>query len=64
LDAAEPGDYLHDPRLLDIDGGYLRRLDGPGLGIEIDRSVVEKRAATWQLPDPEWRLPDGRITEW
>lgn len=64
LDAAEPGDYLQDPSLLDADAGYLRRLDGPGLGIEIDRNRVEERAGAWQVPDPEWRLPDGRITEW
>jgi galactonate dehydratase len=64
LDAAEPGDYLHNPSLLDIDRGYLRRLDGPGLGIEIDRNVVEERAVAWRLPDAEWRLPDGRIAEW
>lgn len=64
LDAAEPGDYLRDPSLLDAERGYLRRLDGPGLGIEIHRELVEERARVWQVPDPEWRLSDGRITEW
>ena len=64
LDEAEPGDYLVDPSLLEIDGGHLRRLDGPGLGVEVDRSVLEARAAAWRLTDPNWRLPDGRAAEW
>jgi galactonate dehydratase len=64
LEPAEPGDYLRDPTLLDARGGYLRRLDGPGLGVEIDRDLVRARARVWQVRDPEWRLPDGRITEW
>jgi galactonate dehydratase len=64
LDVAEPGDYLHDPAPLDAEAGYLRRPDGPGLGVEIDRAVVEARAQRWTVRDPDWRLPDGRITEW
>lgn len=64
LDAAEPGDYLRDPSVLEIENGYLRRSGQAGLGIEINRTVVEERARLWQLPDPEWRLPDGRIAEW
>lgn len=64
LDSAEPGDYLQDASPLEIDQGHLRRLDGPGLGIEIDRDAVKQRAKAWHLPDPQWRLPDGRIAEW
>ena len=64
LAAAESGDYVRDPGLLGIHDGHLRRLDGPGLGIDVDRAAVEERAAEWHLPDPQWRLPDGRIAEW
>lgn len=64
LGVAEPGDFLRDRTQLDAIDGYLRRLDGPGLGIEIDRTQVESRDGAWQVSDPEWRLPDGRIAEW
>lgn len=64
LESAEPGDYLDDPSLLNLHQGHLRRLDGPGLGVELKREAVQQRASAWHLPDPEWRLPDGRIAEW
>lgn len=64
LDTAEPEEYLREPDLLSCNEGHLRRLDGPGLGIEIDRETVARRAAAWHLPDPDWRFPDGRVAEW
>ena len=64
LAPAEPGDYLVDPAVLEADAGHLRRRETPGLGIEINRNVVEERAGAWKLSDPDWRLPDGRVAEW
>lgn len=64
LQPAEPGDYLRDATRLDPDRGHLRRLDGAGLGVEIDRARVEARAGAWRVPDADWRLPDGRVAEW
>lgn len=57
-------DYLADPAPLEIAHGSFTRPAGPGLGIEVDAHAVAERAVEWQLPDPGWRLPDGRLTEW
>lgn len=64
LPAGEMFDYLaeHGP-LRPRDGGF-DRLDGPGLGIEIDEDAVRAKVADWHLPDPVWRYDDGRIAEW
>ncbi|MDR0341990.1 MAG: galactonate dehydratase, partial [Nocardiopsaceae bacterium] len=64
LPEGEMFDYLRDAASLTPRDGHLARPSGPGLGIEIDESVVASRAGAWQLPDPVWRLPDGRLAEW
>jgi galactonate dehydratase len=64
LPEGEMFDYLRDPAPLTPRDGRLARPEAPGLGIEIDESAVRDRAGTWQLPDPVWRLPDGRLAEW
>jgi len=64
LGVAEPGDYLRDSSPIDQVEGYLLRSDSPGLGIEINRAIVEERSHAWNVADPEWRHPDGRIAEW
>ncbi|MGH9068576.1 MAG: galactonate dehydratase [Acidimicrobiales bacterium] len=60
----EMGEYLIDPSPLAPIGGRLLRPKGPGLGIEVDEGVVRERAAAWELLDPVWRHPDGRLAEW
>lgn len=57
-------DYLADPRPLTPSGGALARPVSPGLGITIDTDAVRERRSDWRLPDPDWRLEDGRLAEW
>lgn len=58
-------DYLVDPSVFTYHDGYVRVLDGPGLGIEIDEEAVRRASSlghNWK--NPVWRLPDGTIAEW
>lgn len=58
-------EYLVDPSIFAYQHGYVPRLVGPGLGIEIDAAAVERAAEIghhWR--NPVWRLPDGGRTEW
>ncbi|HLI38798.1 MAG TPA: galactonate dehydratase [Streptosporangiaceae bacterium] len=64
LPRGEMLDYLADPGPLIPAGGRLARPAGPGLGIDVDRAAVLDRATGWELPDPAWRLDDGRLAEW
>ena len=64
LPEGEMFDYLLDPVPLTPQAGHLARPTGPGLGVEIDQTAVHDRASDWELPDPVWRLPDGRLAEW
>ena len=64
LPPGEMPDYLSDAGPLTPSGGRLARPAGPGLGIDIDEHAVLSRAADWELPDPVWRLGDGRLAEW
>ncbi|WP_255946269.1 galactonate dehydratase [Streptomyces odontomachi] len=61
---AEMTDYLADPAPLTPADGHLAVPTGPGLGIDVSLPEVLRRR-TEDLPaDPDWRLPDGRPTEW
>jgi len=64
LAAAEMHDYLRDAAPLTQQDGSLAVPAGPGLGIDVAEDVVRDRAATWQLSEPGWRYPDGRLAEW
>jgi len=58
-------DYLADPTVFAYEDGYVRRLDGPGLGIEINEDKVREMAAVghrWR--NPIWRNADGSLSEW
>lgn len=58
-------DYLANPEVLQVENGFVERLTGPGLGIEIDEARVREMARVghaWR--NPIWRNPDGSITEW
>ncbi len=58
-------DYLADPKVFAYEDGYVRRLDGPGLGISVDEEKVREMAAVghrWR--NPIWRNADGSLSEW
>jgi galactonate dehydratase len=58
-------DYLVDPGVFAVREGYVERLEGPGLGIEIDEERVRELAKVghdWR--NPVWRNRDGSVTEW
>ncbi len=57
-------DYLQGPGILDQRDGSFVWSEQPGLGISVDEQVVRERAEDWRLPEPNWRLPDGRLAEW
>jgi galactonate dehydratase len=58
-------DYVSAETGFSYDKGYLTIPDRPGLGIEVNESVVEKmaqRGHRWRAP--VWRHNDGSISEW
>lgn len=59
-------DYVKNPDVFQVDSeGCIARLDGPGLGVEIDEEKVRAAARlghAWK--DREWTLKDGTPTTW
>lgn len=58
-------DYLVDTSVFRYADGFVDRLAGPGLGIEVDERAVAKAAEQghrWH--NPVWRNADGAFTEW
>jgi galactonate dehydratase len=58
-------DYLADPSVFTLRDGFVDRLTGPGLGIEVDEAKVREMARVghnWR--NPVWRNEDGSVTEW
>ncbi|WIT14257.1 galactonate dehydratase [Paucibacter sediminis] len=58
-------DYVRNRTDFHIEGGYIRPLPGPGLGVEVDEERVI--AASRSAPDwrnPLWRHADGSVAEW
>jgi galactonate dehydratase len=58
-------DYLKDRNAFGYKDGYVEKLAGPGLGIEVDEAKVREAAKTghdWK--NPVWRTKDGAVTEW
>lgn len=58
-------DYVSNSEVLSVRDGYLERLTGPGLGIEVNEEHVRAMAGTasdWR--NPIWRNRDGSVTEW
>lgn len=64
LPPGEMFDYLSDPAPLAPVDGVLARPTGVGLGVTVDEAAVREGTSDWQLPDPDWRLDDGRLAEW
>jgi galactonate dehydratase len=57
--------YVKDPKVFDVEDGYVDALSAPGLGIEVDEEVVRKVAQNTQPWQPkEFFGPDGSIREW
>jgi len=58
-------DYVEDKSVFAYESGYVARLDGPGLGIEVNEAKVREMAAIghrWR--NPIWRNVDGSLAEW
>ncbi len=58
-------DYLADPTVFEYEGGFVNRMTGAGLGIEIDEQKVREMAKvghSWR--NPIWRTADGVVAEW
>ena len=58
-------DYLVDPQVFAYQNGFVDRLTGPGLGIEVDEARVREAAKVghnWK--NPIWRYEDGGLAEW
>ncbi|RMZ81813.1 hypothetical protein DV738_g1928, partial [Chaetothyriales sp. CBS 135597] len=57
--------YVKDKSVFDIDKGYVKALEGPGLGIEVDEETVRRISSEtgfWQCK--EFYGPDKSIREW
>lgn len=58
-------DYLADPTVFHYHEGYVDRLTGPGLGIELDEAKIREAADIGhQWHCPVWRNDDGSLAEW
>jgi galactonate dehydratase len=58
-------DYLMDSSVLRAVDGYVRRPEGPGLGITLDEDAVrraDQQGHHWR--PPVWRHEDGSFAEW
>ncbi|MBT9493192.1 MAG: galactonate dehydratase [Paucibacter sp.] len=58
-------DYVLNKDDFHIDGGFIKPLSKPGLGVEVDEErVIEasKSAPDWR--NPLWRHADGSVAEW
>lgn len=58
-------DYLVDRTVFEYERGFVNRMTGAGLGIEIDERKVREMASvghSWK--NPIWRTADGVVAEW
>ncbi|TFY74466.1 hypothetical protein EWM64_g9547 [Hericium alpestre] len=60
--------YLTDPSVFAIEDGHVEALQRPGLGIEINETLVRAMSAKYMKENPwrniAWRGPDGSLREW
>ncbi|KAG9232508.1 mandelate racemase/muconate lactonizing protein-like protein [Amylocarpus encephaloides] len=57
--------YSHNPEVWKVDGGYIKLMRGPGLGIEVDEEQVRRfseGAKAWVSPG--FIGPGGEVREW
>ncbi|WP_248929823.1 galactonate dehydratase [Paenibacillus hamazuiensis] len=58
-------DYLTDKAQFGYEAGFVKRLTGPGLGIEVNEEKVREMAKIGhQWRNPVWRNADGTVAEW
>jgi galactonate dehydratase len=58
-------EYLVDPKVFEFEKGYVKLLDKPGLGIEINEEYVKnqsEKSHSWK--NIVWRNEDGSLSEW
>lgn len=58
-------DYLVDPNVFEYENGYVKKLNAPGLGIEVNEEKVKEMAELghrWR--NPVWIAEDGVVSEW
>ncbi|HHT69524.1 MAG TPA: galactonate dehydratase [Firmicutes bacterium] len=58
-------DYLVDRTVFHYEDGFVTRMTGPGLGVEINEEKVREMAKvghSWK--NPVWRTTDGVVAEW
>lgn len=55
-------DYLVSP--IEVEGGYAKLPDGPGLGIELDEQKIEAGRFDGAWDNPKLKLEDGAFAEW
>lgn len=72
IDAHDPfaqkgQELIHNPEALRVQGGRIRRLEGPGLGVDVNEDAVRAaaaRARSAPLRAPLWFHGDGSFAEW
>ncbi|MGN8048203.1 galactonate dehydratase [Curtobacterium sp. 22159] len=59
-------ELVRNPEVLAVRDGFVERLTGPGLGIEVDEDAVRDAVDTGVLApgSPVWSAPDGSFAEW
>lgn len=58
-------DYIKNPEIYQYNQGFIKLIDGPGLGVDVNEDVLKEQAEnapTWK--NPVWRNYDGTIAEW
>ena len=58
-------DYVKNKEIFQYEAGYMKLMEGPGLGVEIDEEIVremDKKGHNWK--NPLWRNEDGSVAEW
>ncbi|GAB4107889.1 galactonate dehydratase [Echinicola sediminis] len=58
-------DYVLNPEVFDLEDGYIKLLDKPGLGIEMnEEKLLEGQKIGHNWANPIWRNADGSFAEW
>lgn len=61
----EVGSYLRHPEVFHYHNGYVDLMPEPGLGVDVDESIVRASAESeLEWKNPVFRLEDGSVTEW
>ena len=58
-------DYVKNKEIFQYEAGYMKLMEGPGLGVEIDEEIVREmdtEGHNWK--NPLWRNEDGSVAEW